>query len=674
MRLSDPVSILKGVGSKKAGLLKKLGVNTVRDLLYYVPRAYESPGEKASINALEEGETYQITATISGEPNLRRIKKGLSLVTFVLQDETGKAEAVFFNQPYIAKMYKNGERVYVSGPVKRIGRRMQFTNPHMEREGTEHPGLNPIYALTAGLTQKSMRIIIKSLLGLYCGSVPDVFPVPFRMEHKLAEINFALMNIHFPADETALVLAKRRLIFEELLLFNIALLSRETRLEQGAAAFSCGDKIYADFTARLGFTPTDAQCKVMREIEDDMSSTRPMNRLLQGDVGSGKTVPAFYAMYICVKNAHQCVMMAPTEVLARQHFINAQRVFPDIDINIEMITGSTPAAQKRAVYENTAAGRTDIVIGTHAVLYESLQFANLGLVVTDEQHRFGVGQRAMLETKTGAPHTLIMSATPIPRTLALILYGKTDISVIDEMPPGRKPVKTFCVPGEKREGMYGFIEKEVRSGAQIYVVCPLVEQSETLDVRSSEEIFAALQERFAQFRIALLHGRMKGSEKNEIMRAFREKEYDVLVSTTVIEVGVDVPDATVMVIENAERFGLAQLHQLRGRVGRGQRSAYCFLMSDQKNVERLKILSKTTDGFKIAEADLALRGPGEYLGGRQSGMSDLYMANLIKDMRLLKQTRSIAADLQQHDKDLYGQLEQFAKIRFQEKMEKTTIH
>jgi ATP-dependent DNA helicase RecG len=363
-------------------------------------------------------------------------------------------------------------------------------------------------------------------------------------------------------------------------------------------------------------------------------------------------------------------MMAPTEVLARQHFENAQRVFPDA--NIELLTGSTPSAQRKAAYENIAGGLTDVVIGTHAVLYDNVQFARLGLIITDEQHRFGVAQRALLETKATAPHILIMSATPIPRTLALILYGKTDMSIIDEMPPGRTPVGTFCVSEAKRDDMYGFLESETANGSQAFVVCPVIEQNEENGMRSSEEVFELLKKRFP--RVALLHGKMSAAEKNETLKQFRDKQYDILVSTTVIEVGIDIPDATIMIIENAERFGLAQLHQLRGRVGRGEKKSYCFLMCSDAQNERLKVLTKTNDGYKIAEEDLRLRGPGEYLGSNQSGVSDLYMANLIRDMKLLKETQQIAKDLHDENGDMYRTLEAAARKRFDIKFEQTAVN
>ena len=673
MHLADSVNSVKGVGDKKAKLLKKLGIATVRDLLYYVPRDYESPSMQVNIDALRPDEKYSITATVQETPKSRRIRNGLTLCTFSLEDDTGSVEAVFFNMPYIGRMYKRGDTVYVAGKTKLVGRRLQFTNPHMEREGGQHEGLNPIYALTGGLTQKVTRILMKQALAECAGIVQDIFPNEFAQQYNLAEVNFSLNQIHFPDDENTLKQAKRRLLFEELLLFNIALAERQHADDRQAAAFICGRDTQAAFLKKLEYTPTNAQTKVMSEIEDDICSAKPMSRLLQGDVGSGKTTPALYAMYLSAQNGKQSVMMAPTEVLARQHFETAQNVFGDETINIELITGSTPPAQKKAIYENVAGGLTDIVIGTHAVLYDKIQFAGLGLIVTDEQHRFGVGQRAALESKAAAPHTLIMSATPIPRSLALILYGETDISIIDEMPPGRLPVKTFCVREAKRADMYGFLDKEIASGAQVFAVCPLVEQSEDLDAVSSQEVFESMSERFGEKNVALLHGRMTSAEKQDVMQRFKDKSFSILVSTTVIEVGVDIPSATVMVVENAERFGLAQLHQLRGRVGRSSRESYCFLMSGQRDNERLRILTETNDGFKISEEDLRLRGPGQFLGSRQSGMSDLYMANLIRDMKLLRETKQIAAALARGEAVLYGILSKKANEVFADKFDQTTV-
>lgn len=672
MSLNDVVSSVRGVGDKKAKLLSKLGIVTVRDLLYYMPRSYDLPGEHVSINELRPDGSYSITAAINGNPAFRRARSGITLTTLSLMDETGNVDAVFFNQPYMRRMYKDGDIVYVSGKTKINGRSLQFTNPSIEKDAGAHEGLSAVYPLTGGLTQKVMRILMKSALKETAGNIKDIFPNDFRARNNLAEVNYCVSNIHFPVDGQALKIAKRRLIFEELLLFNIALHLKETNDNADATPLVSDESTLQEFIARLSFKPTNSQFKVMSEIESDISRRKPMSRLMQGDVGCGKTTPAFYAMYICAKNNMQSVMMAPTEVLAKQHFKNALDVFSDTVIKIELITGSTTASARKMIYENIAGGLTDIVIGTHAVLYDKVQFAQLGLIITDEQHRFGVNQRAALESKSKSPHILIMSATPIPRTLALILYGKTDISIIDEMPPGRQPVKTFVVGEHKRRDMYGFFDKEIADGSQIFVVCPLVEQSKMLNVRSSQEVFDTLSKRFGANNVALLHGKMKSAEKNDIFERFKQKEFSVLVSTTVIEVGVDVPNATIMAVENAERFGLAQLHQLRGRVGRSSKRSYCFLMCENADIERLNILTKTNDGFKISEEDLRLRGPGQFLGSKQSGISDLYMANLIKDMKLLKITRAIAAKLSHENKLFYADLVHFAQTRFAFKKISTT--
>ncbi len=667
-----PVSSVKGIGEKKARLLLKLNIKTVGDILYYLPRYYEEPGRFCSIADLKEDGFYTAAGHVSKEPKVKRIRKGLNMTAFSICDETGSIEAVFFNQPYVCRMIKMGEKVYLSGKIHRFSNRLSFTNPSLSKKPPGTECLLPVYSLTAGLSQKSMRLAVKSALA-FVQNITEVFPDAFREEHSLLDIKSALLNIHFPKTYKALESARRRIMFEELLLFGIALNEKE-RSFANANVLKCDQEMKNIFFDRLKFSPTAAQLRVMREIESDLQNTTPMNRLVQGDVGSGKTAAALFAMHICVQSGYQCAFMAPTEVLAEQHFASAQRIFFDMNINIELITGGMTASQRKIKFENIAAGLADIIIGTHALLYDNVQFARLGLVITDEQHRFGVSQRAALESKSAAPHTLIMTATPIPRTLALILYGETNLSVIDEMPPGRKPVKTFCVPEEKREAMYQYIEKEISKGACVFVVCPLVEDNDDIDIRSSLQVFEYLSKRFDKYGVLLLHGRMDSKDKSDVLKKFREKKYKILVSTTVIEVGVDVPNATIMVIENAERFGLASLHQLRGRVGRGDSTSYCFLMSEKKDNERLKILCKTNNGFVIAEEDLRLRGPGQFLGGRQSGGSDIYMTGLMKDFKLLEKTRIIAKQLIFAKPDLYNNLSYYAKARFSKRFDKTTIN
>lgn len=668
-----PISNIKGIGDKKARLLAKIGIHTVSDLLYYLPRSYEEPGQFCNIADISEGGVYTVAGYVSEEPHKKRIRKGLSLTSFSIFDETGRTEAVFFNQPYISNTIKKGEKVYLSGTVRLFANKLSFTNPALNKKPPDSDGLQPVYSLTLGLSQKSMRLAVKSALNLV-SNIKDIFPENFRIQYGLSDLQSALANIHFPKTTIALETARYRILFEEFLLFCIALCEKERSSGKNAFALNCDDDNKKLFFDKLWFSPTAAQLRVMREIESDLNNTAPMNRLVQGDVGSGKTIAALYAMYICVKSGFQCAMMAPTEVLAEQHFASAQRMFFDMNINIELITGGMTASHRKNKLENIAGGQTDIIIGTHALLYDNVHFARLGLVITDEQHRFGVSQRAALESKTNAPHTLIMSATPIPRTLALIIYGDTNLSVIDEMPPGRKPVKTFCVPEEKREAMYQYIEKEIVKGAQVFVVCPLVEECDDIGIRSSQQVYEYLSKRFAKYGVSLLHGKMNSKYKNDALRKFKEQKYKILVSTTVIEVGVDVPAATIIIIENAERFGLAQLHQLRGRVGRSDSTSYCFLMSNKKDNKRLEILCKSNDGFKIAEEDLRLRGPGQYLGGRQSGGSDIYMSGLIKNYKLLEKTRQIARQLINDDAHLYNNLSYCAKSRFSKRFDKTTIN
>ncbi|MFA5674986.1 MAG: ATP-dependent DNA helicase RecG [Christensenellales bacterium] len=668
-----PVNSIKGIGEKKARLLSKIGINTVGDILYCLPRGYEQSGRFSNISGLSEGRVYTVAGYVSEEPKTKRIRKSLSVTAFSIYDETGSVEAVFFNRPYVCGMAQKGEKIYLSGKVRRYSNRLSFTNPALSKKQPDYGGLLPVYSLTAGLSQKSMRLAVKSALG-FVQNITEIFPDEFRKKHGLSDIKSALSDIHFPKSAKALEPARKRIAFEEFLLFSIALGEKERSVLNNAYSLKCDETAINLFFDKLRFSPTAAQLRVMREIESDLQKTTPMNRLVQGDVGSGKTAAAFFAMHICVQSGFQCALMAPTEVLAEQHFNSAQRLFFDMKINIELITGGMTASRRKIKLENIAAGQADIIIGTHALLYDNVRFARLGLIITDEQHRFGVSQRAALESKSAAPHTLVMSATPIPRSLALILYGETNLSVIDEMPPGRKPVKTFCVPEKKREAMYKYIEKEIAEGALVFVVCPLVEDNDYTDIRSSQQVYEHLSKRFAKYGVLQLHGRMDSKDKNEVITKFKERRYAILVSTTVIEVGVDVTNATIMIIENAERFGLASLHQLRGRVGRGDIPSYCFLMSEKKDNERLKILCKTNDGFLIAEEDLRLRGPGQLLGGRQSGGSDIYMSGLVKDYKLLEKTRGIAANMVNTDFDLYNKLSSYANERFSKRFYKTTIN
>jgi len=674
MDLQTPVRYIKSVGEKTEKLLNKLGIYTVYDLLCFLPRDYKDFTSVKRIDSLAEGEESAICCTVEGEPKLNRIRRNLNILKFTVSDGTGRLNVYYFNQPYLKEHIKAGDRLYLMGRMQRKVHEARMDNPLMERGAPARPIL-PVYRLTAGLTQKKLRQFVENALSAVSGARDEVFSADFRKTHGLCETNYAYENIHFPLDPHALQLAKRRLIFEELMLFAAMLDMLGGTGDEKGIPFRCGRDTVEEFEKLLPFEPTGAQKRVMGEIGKDFNGSKPMNRLIQGDVGSGKTALAFFAMYTCVKNGCQCALMAPTEVLARQHYAHACSLFQNENIRIEIITGSKTSAQKRQSVERLTAGQADILIGTHALIYENVEFFKLGLVVTDEQHRFGVRQRAKFVKKGEMPHTLIMSATPIPRTLALILYGRTDISVVDEMPPGRTPVKTHIVPEGKRRDMYGFIKSEIANGGQAFTVCPLIEANEDFEARSAEEIFEELKQVLAGTPIALLHGRMKAEEKNSIMQGFSENKIKLLVSTTVIEVGVNVPNATVMVVENAERFGLAQLHQLRGRVGRGQKTSYCFLTSHggEKADERLQILAKSGDGFYIAEKDLEMRGPGEFLGTRQNGVGDLYMANLIRDMSLLTQTREIYENMKKDGDPEIGAIREAALQKFKRRFEEITM-
>ena len=674
MDLNTPVRQVKGVGEKIEKLLNKLGVAVVADLLTFLPRDYKDFTAIRSIASLGDGEEACVCATVEGEPKLNRIRRNLNILKFTVTDGTGRLHITYFNQPYLKEHIHAGQQLLLLGRVSKNRYELKMDNPLMER-GNAAPIL-PVYRMTAGLSQKKLRQMVTEALKAVAASLAELFPADFRREHALCEVNYAYENIHFPKDQDALGTARRRLAFEEMLLF--AAMLDELAGEGGEAGipFDCPQELAEGFLRLLPFAPTGAQQRVMREITEDYRRGKAQNRLIQGDVGCGKTMLAYFAMYICVKNGRQCAMMAPTELLARQHFEGAFRLFRDEGINIELLTGSKTAAQKRETVARFTSGQAHILFGTHALFYESVEFYNLGLVITDEQHRFGVKQRARLQQKGETPHILIMSATPIPRTLALILYGRADISVVDEMPPGRQPVKTRVVPPEKRKDMYTYLKTGLENEGQAFVVCPMIEKNEDFDVLSAEEIFEGLQEVFAPGETALLHGKMKPQEKETVMRRFADGETKLLVSTTVIEVGVNIPDAKFMVVENAERFGLAQLHQLRGRVGRGNQAAYCFLVSagGEKAQERLDILAHSNDGFFIAQKDLELRGPGEFLGPRQNGVGDLYMANLIWDMGLIREAREIWEGIKTADTALASAVRAAALQKFSRRFDEITMN
>ena len=654
--LNTDVRYIKGIGEQRAKALGKLGIATLRDLISYFPRAYDDRSALRRIADLVPGETAGVAAMVASPPTISHIRKGLDLVKLRAVDDTGTLDVTFFNQAWLKNSLHQGETYIFYGRAEGSLLRHQMANPVVEPEGRrEVTGrIVPIYPLTAGVSQLILSRSIRQGLDACADILPDVLPDRVRRHHQLCRIEYAYENIHFPESAEALDLARRRLAFEELFLFTIGLERLRSRWEVVHVP-PCGGVDMELFYRALPFTLTDAQRRCVEEALADMRSGTPMNRLCQGDVGSGKTMVATACVYFMVKNGRQAALMAPTEILAQQHYQGLAPLLENLGIRCALLTGSTTAKTKRSITQQLESGEIDFAIGTHALITGSVAYRDLGLVVTDEQHRFGVAQRAELAAKGDHPHILVMSATPIPRTLALILYGDLDVSIIDQLPPGRQPVQTFAVTGGYHQRVYRFIRKLVGEGRQAYIVCPMVEENDQLpDERKAVTEYAKkLQsEVFPDLKVAFVHGKMKPKEKDAVMSAFAAGKTDILVSTTVIEVGVDVPNANLMVVENAERFGLSQLHQLRGRVGRGQHQSYCVLVSDTKNDEtrqRLKAMTKTADGFKIAEEDLRLRGPGDFFGLRQHGLPGLRVADLGCDTRLLAEAQSAADGLLAED-------------------------
>ena len=650
--LNTDIRYIKGVGEARAKSLAKLGITDLRSLLSYFPRAYDDRRAYKKIADLIPGENACACAVIAGEPKLSRIRKGLDLVKLRAVDETGALELTYFNQSYLKNTFHTGDAYVFFGRAEGTPSRPQMTNPLFEREGAHQitGRIMPIYPLTAGVSQSMLYKAVEQGLAACVDELPDILPEDVRLVYQLCHTRFAYENIHFPTDDEALSAARRRLAFEELFLLALGLkLLRERRMF--VAGKQCKKVDLSPFFTSLPFSLTGAQRRAIGDIARDLTGKRPMNRLVQGDVGSGKTMVAAAAIYMAAKNGLQCALMTPTEILAEQHYRSLAPLLEPLGIPCALLTASTKARERRALNERLRSGELSLVIGTHALLSPDVQYQNLGLVVTDEQHRFGVDQRAALSAKGDDPHLLVMSATPIPRTLALMIYGDLDVSILNELPPGRQKIDTFAVPSSYHERIYAFLRKLVAEGRQAYIVCPMVAENDELpDERKAVTAYAETlqKEVFPDLRIAPIHGKMKPKEKDAVMRAFAAHEIDVLVSTTVIEVGVDVPNAALMLIENAECFGLSQLHQLRGRVGRGRHKSYCVLVSDNKgeeNKQRLKVMSSTSDGFAIAEEDLKLRGPGDFFGSRQHGLPSLRVADLSCDLSLLHETQSAAEQL-----------------------------
>ena len=638
------IRALKGIGESRAAFFERRGVFTIEELLYYLPRDYEDRSRTVPTDCLAEGEEACVSATVFSPVRETRIRKNMTIYSMKVYDDGGIMSVIWYNNRFVKGAFKTGERYIFYGKVTRNRGMWEMANPIYERpEKARYTGrIMPIYPIGANITQKTVQSAVLQALS-ECGDMKDCIPSRIREEYHLCQIKYALSNIHFPSDFNARDVAHKRLAFEELYFMQLALMQRKKGAHEVKKIPFPDVLCVEDFIKRLPFELTGAQRRVIGEICSDFKSGKLMSRLVQGDVGSGKTAVAAAAMYTAAKNGFQSVIMAPTEILARQHFETFSAFFEGTGIRLELLCGSTK--KKKEVYERIRSGEAVIVVGTHAVIQKGVEYNNLGLVVADEQHRFGVSQRAALLQKGDDPHLLVMTATPIPRTLALILYADLDISILNEMPPGRKKVLTYAVGESMRTRVYNFMGRNIKKGAQCYVVCPLIEESETVDLKNASEISKRLERYFPSFKVGLVHGRMKPKEKEEIMERFASHEIDILVSTTVIEVGVDVPNSSIMVIENAERFGLSQLHQLRGRVGRGSEQAYCIMFYEgggEVTQKRMRIMCESNDGFYISEQDLKLRGPGDFFGTRQHGLPELKAANLFEDMDILKQAREAA--------------------------------
>ncbi len=646
------VRYIKGVGPKKADLFEKIGVHSIADLFYYLPRRYEDRSRIVKVRELRPGGVQTVVGEVL-KTNIFTAKTGTCIFEAAIGDETSRVFAVWYNQPYMNKVLSPGQTVMLYGDVE-LQKRLVITHPAFAildnvdiAESLEVGRIVPIYSLTEKLTQRYLRKTVHQAIQSYVSGAEDCLPTALRARHKLVDSEFAIQNIHFPRSFENLERAYNRLVFEEFFILQVVMALRRKKFAEDGIGHELGDGLLDDFRDLFPFELTEGQKKCIHQIERDMLADRPMYRLLQGDVGSGKTVVAMYALLLTAKNGYQGTMMAPTEILARQHYVTLSKTFMPLGLSVRLLVNGISRRDHDMIVGEIHKGEVDIVVGTHSLIQEKIDYKNLGLVIIDEQHKFGVAQRKELRGKGKIiPDTLVMTATPIPRSLALTVYGDMDLSLMKEKPGGRLGVTTYCVTEEKRQLVYDFIRGEIENGRQAFIVYPRIKKTASSDLLAAEEMYKQFKgEVFKDLRVVLVHGRMKSPEKDKIMTEFRDKKFDILIATTIIEVGVDIPNVTVMMVEHAERYGLAQLHQLRGRIGRGKYASYCILMGDPKtdaSRERLSVMTETDDGFKIAEKDLDLRGPGEFLGTRQSGLPELKFGNIIRDFAIMEKARNEA--------------------------------
>ena len=674
MNIDDNIKNLKSVGPKRLKLLNSIGIFSIKDLLYFYPRRYEDSSKILKLSEGIIGEKATFRCRILSLLDNRNIRRGLSITSFLIEDDSAEAKLIFFNNRFIKNTIDFGETYLIYGKYERFRGRIQLTSPEIEKvDNIRNLGrIRGIYNQTKGLTNNNIDYLIDQVIDK--NLFEECIPNDLIKKYSLIDKNKAIKNIHRPENRKSYALSKQRLVYEELLFFELSILSMQNKNNSShGIKFNIPNKIY-EFINNLPYKLTTGQEKVLKDITDDMQNGKSVNRLIQGDVGSGKTIVSIILSLVAVLNGYQCAIMAPTEILAKQHFENFNSLLEDYGIRIKLLVGSTPSKVKKEILTNTANGMIDILIGTHSLIEDDVKFFNLGLNVIDEQHRFGVIQRSKLRYKNDKACNIIMSATPIPRTLSLILYADLDISIIDTMPGGRKNIKTLAINSSQVNEALTFIEKELNAGHQAYVICSLIEDNEDFEnLESVEKVFKDLKKFFKNYKLALLHGRLSTDEKNKVMEDFKNRKIDLIVSTTVIEVGINVANATVMMIYNAERFGLSTLHQLRGRVGRGDAQSYCILFNNSKSEiswRRMKIMTDSTDGFYIANKDMELRGFGDILGVRQSGIPNLRLANPLKDQKILSYASTDAKNILKEDIDLTGKYKNLKKFvdEFQENM------